>query len=84
MNAKHTVATRVPLEDAEDAEVAGVAEVAEVAEVARAVFKGGKRSSSGSEPQEESLGVEFSVSRPAKKVKQDFAKALSIKRKKSI
>jgi hypothetical protein len=77
------VATHVPLEDAEDAEAAGVAEVAEVAEVARAVFKGGK-SSSGSEPQEESLGVEFSVSRPAKKVKKDFAKALSIKRKKSI
>lgn len=75
MNAKHTVATRVPLEDAGDAGVA---------EVARAVFKGGKRSSSGSEPQEESLGVEFSVSRQAKKVKKDFAKALSIKRKKSI
>ncbi|RYO01819.1 hypothetical protein AA0120_g2 [Alternaria tenuissima] len=48
---------------------------AEDAEIARAAFKGVKRSLPGSKPQEESLGVEFSASRPAKKVKKDFAKA---------
>ena len=64
--AKHTVATRAPLKDAGDAEIV---------ENARVVFKGAKRRSPGLKPQEESLGVEFSASRPAKKVKKDFARA---------
>ncbi|CAN9143323.1 unnamed protein product [Alternaria alternata] len=65
VDAKLNVATRALSKDAEGAEVA---------EIARAAFKGAK-SSPGSEPQEESVGVEFSASRPAKKVKKDFAKA---------
>ncbi|KAB2102742.1 hypothetical protein AG0111_0g8834 [Alternaria gaisen] len=64
--AKHTVATRAPLKDVGDAEFV---------ESGLAVFKGAKRRSPGSEPQEEWLGVEFSASRPAKKVKKDFARA---------
>jgi ADP-ribosylglycohydrolase len=74
-SAKLTMATHVPLKDAEDAEGA---------EIARAAFKGAKRRSPGSEPQEESLGMEISASRPAKKVKKDFSKALGIERKNSI
>ena len=75
VDAKLTVATRAPLKDAEHAEDA---------EIAQAAFKGAKRRSPGSEPQEESVGVEFSALRPAKKVKKDFARALGIKRKDNI
>ena len=60
------MATRAPLKDAGDAEIV---------ESERAVFKGAKRRSPCSEPQEELLGVEFSASRPVKKVKKDFARA---------
>lgn len=74
VDAKLTVATRAPLKDAEHAEDA---------EIAQAAFKGAKRPP-GSEPQEESVGVEFSALRPAKKVKKDFARALGIKRKDNI
>ncbi|RYN23285.1 hypothetical protein AA0115_g8675 [Alternaria tenuissima] len=75
VDAKLTVATRAPLKDAEHAEDA---------EIAQAAFKGAKRRPPGSEPQEESVGVEFSALRPAKKVKKDFARALGIKRKDNI
>ncbi|KAI4927901.1 hypothetical protein J4E85_006414 [Alternaria conjuncta] len=56
-------------------------EDAEDAEIARAVFRGTKRCSLDSESRGGSLNVEFSVSRPAKKAKKDFAKTLGIKRK---
>jgi hypothetical protein len=72
VDAKSTVIALTLLKDAEHAEYA---------EVARAAFKGAKRSLPGSESQEESSGVEFSASRPAKKVKKDFAKAFNIERK---
>ncbi|KAI4698182.1 uncharacterized protein J4E84_001317 [Alternaria hordeiaustralica] len=55
-------------------------EDAEDAEIARAVFRGTKRCSPDSESCGGSLNVEFSVSRPAKKVKKDLAKALGIRR----
>ncbi|KAI4700678.1 hypothetical protein J4E81_003640 [Alternaria sp. BMP 2799] len=55
-------------------------EDAEDAEIARAVFRGTKRCSLDSESRGGSLNVEFSVSRPAKKAKKDFARALGIKR----
>lgn len=64
--AKHTVASRASLKDAGDAEIV---------ENARVVFKGAKRRSPGLKPQEESLGVEFSASRLAKKVEKEFARA---------
>jgi len=57
-----------------------VVEDAEDAEIARAVFRGTKSCSPDSESRGESLNVEFSASRPAKKVKKDFARMLGIKR----
>jgi len=67
-----SVATLEPLREVEDAEDA---------DIARAVFRGAKRILPESEMSRESLNVEFSVSRPVKKVKKDFAKTLGIKRK---
>jgi len=69
---EHTVVTSAPSREVEDAEDA---------EIARAVFRGTKRYSPESELPRESLNVEFSASRPAKKVKKDFAKTLGIRRK---
>ncbi|KAI4693481.1 uncharacterized protein J4E88_001853 [Alternaria novae-zelandiae] len=55
-------------------------EDAEDAEIARAVFRGAKRCSPDSGTSGESQNVELSASRPAKKVKKDFARMLGIKR----
>jgi len=70
----------------EGCSVAGLAPSREVedaqdAEIARAVFRGAKRCLPESESRGESLNVGFSVSRPVKKVKKDFAKTLGIRRK---
>ncbi|KAI4664614.1 uncharacterized protein J4E79_002911 [Alternaria viburni] len=70
-----SVANRVPSREVEDAHDA---------EIARAVFRGTKRCSPESESCEESLNVEFSVSRPAKKAKKDFAKTLGIRKKTEV
>jgi hypothetical protein len=59
-------------------------EDAEDAEIARAVFRGTKRCLLDFEVPGESLNMEFSVSRPAKKVKKDFAKTLGIKRRTNV
>jgi len=66
-----SVASLVPSREVEDAEDA---------EIARAIFRGTKRRSPDSGSSGESLNVEFSVSRPVKKVKKDFAKTLGIRR----
>jgi len=71
VDAKCAPATLAPSREVEDAEDA---------EIARAVFRGVKRCSPESELSRESLNVEFSVSRPTKKVKKDFAKTLGIRR----
>ena len=52
------------------------AQKAEDAQIAQAAFKSKKRSSP--EPSLEALEVNFSIERPTKKVKMDFAKALGI------
>jgi len=70
-----SLATLAPAREVEDAEDA---------EIARAVFKGVKRCSPESELSRESLNVEFSASRPAKKAKKDFAKTLGIRRKMDV
>lgn len=57
---------------------------AEDAEIARAVFRGTKRCSPESEMSRESLNVEFSVFRPVKKIKRNFAKTLGIRRKMDV
>ncbi|KAI4959133.1 hypothetical protein J4E86_002854 [Alternaria arbusti] len=68
-------ATLAPSREAEDEEDA---------EIARAVFRGTKRCSPDSESPGELLNVEFSVSKPAKKAKKDFARTLGIRRKMDI
>jgi hypothetical protein len=55
------------------------AQEAQNAQIAQAAFKGKKRSSP--EPSMEAFELDFSIARPAKKVKKDFAKALGIKRR---
>ncbi|KAH6859013.1 hypothetical protein BKA58DRAFT_52014 [Alternaria rosae] len=75
IDAKGNVVTRSSSREVEDAEDA---------EIARAVFRGTKRRSPDLVSAGESTDVKFSVSRPAKTVKKDFARPLGIRRKMNV
>ncbi|KAI4945500.1 hypothetical protein J4E91_007842 [Alternaria rosae] len=75
IDAKGSVVTRSSSREVKDAEDA---------EITRAVFRGTKRRSPDSVSAGESMDVKFSVSRPAKTVKKDFARTLGIRRKMNV